>query len=125
MTIKRTLDLLKIEHECMSRGANDDCDRDCASCDIVQDCTELNEMYVNVINLTKYYMKRRSRTMERIDEIIEMLDKAECPKAYKQCPLFKYNDCDNYCPFVEASDMLKEYRELINAKEVNVDEENG
>lgn len=55
--------------------------------------------------------------MDRIDEIIDMFQKAECPKRYKNCPLFKYNDCDNYCPFVEAADMLIDYKRLINEKE--------
>ena len=56
--------------------------------------------------------------MDRLDEIIELFSKAECPKRYKNCPLAKAgNDCDNYCPFVEAEDMLIEYRELIKEKE--------
>lgn len=53
--------------------------------------------------------------MERIDEIIDMFDKVQCPEHYEECPLYPLNDCDNYCPFVEASDMLKEYRDLINS----------
>ena len=44
--------------------------------------------------------------MERIDEIITMFEKAKCPKEYKNCPLYEMNDCDNYCPFTEAADLL-------------------
>ena len=49
--------------------------------------------------------------MERIDEIIEMFEKATCPKRYKNCPLYQYNDCDNYCPFTECVDLLYELKE--------------
>lgn len=56
--------------------------------------------------------------MDRIDEIINMFEKAECPKRYKNCPLNKLgNDCDNYCPFTEAADMLKDYRDMKKAEE--------
>ena len=51
MTVQRMIELLKIEHECMLRGAHDDCDRDCANCELVQDDSELHEMYTSVISL--------------------------------------------------------------------------
>lgn len=55
--------------------------------------------------------------MDRIDEIIEMFEKAECPKEYELCPLtVAGNDCDNYCPFTEAADMLTEYKKLLEPK---------
>lgn len=57
--------------------------------------------------------------MDRIDEIIQMFDDAQCPKNYKECPLYEHNDCDNYCPFVEASDMLKDYKRLLKSEEKN------
>lgn len=51
--------------------------------------------------------------MDRVDELISMCEKAECPKKYKTCPFDKAgNDCDNYCPFVELVDILKEYKGL-------------
>ena len=53
MTIQRMIELLKIEHECMLRGAHDDCDRNCADCELVQDDGELHEMYTNVIGMLK------------------------------------------------------------------------
>ena len=53
MTIQRMLELLEIEHECMLRGAHDDCDRNCADCELVQDDSELHEMYTDVISLLK------------------------------------------------------------------------
>ena len=49
MTDFRMLELLKIERECVSRA--DTCDRNCASCDLVQDTNELLEMYDKVIRL--------------------------------------------------------------------------
>lgn len=53
MTIDRMVELLEIEHTCMLRGAHDDCDRNCADCELVQDDNELHEMYTNVIALLK------------------------------------------------------------------------
>ena len=49
--------------------------------------------------------------MDRIDEIIDQFDKAECPKDYEQCPVrVAGNDCDNFCAFPEAADMLRELK---------------
>ena len=53
MTIERMIELLEIEHECMLRGAHDDCDRKCADCELVQEDDELHEMYTNVVWLLK------------------------------------------------------------------------
>ena len=53
MTTQRMIELLEIEHECMLRGSHDDCDRDCANCELVQDDGDLHEMYTNVIYLLK------------------------------------------------------------------------
>lgn len=52
--------------------------------------------------------------MDRIDEIIDQFERCECPKRYlNSCPPRKAgNDCDNYCPFIEAADMLREYKEM-------------
>lgn len=51
--------------------------------------------------------------MDRIDEMIANFDKCDCPKRYlNSCPpRAAGNDCDNFCPFVEAVDMLKELKE--------------
>ena len=51
MTKERIIELLEIEHECISRGAT--CDRNCATCELVQDDKELHEMYTNVIQIVK------------------------------------------------------------------------
>lgn len=53
LTIQRMIELLEIEHECMLHGAHDDCDRDCANCELVQDDGDLHEMYTDVIALLK------------------------------------------------------------------------
>ena len=55
MTIQRMIELLEIEHECMLRGSHDDCDRNCADCELVQDDGELHEMYTNVIGILEEY----------------------------------------------------------------------
>ena len=53
MTIQRMVELLEIEHKCMLKGSHDDCDRNCADCELVQDDNELHEMYTNVIAMLK------------------------------------------------------------------------
>ena len=42
---KRILELLKIERECVRRNSNNECDRNCAKCDLVQKDADLLEMY--------------------------------------------------------------------------------
>lgn len=53
MTIDRMIELLEIERECVLRNACGDCNRYCAECDLLQDDTELHEMYTSVIDLVK------------------------------------------------------------------------
>jgi len=53
MTIQRMIELLEIEHECMLRGSHNDCNRNCADCELVQDDGDLHEMYTDVIALLK------------------------------------------------------------------------
>lgn len=50
MTQDRAIDLLKTELSCVRRNENGLCDRDCASCDLVQQTSELIEMYEFVIS---------------------------------------------------------------------------
>lgn len=56
--------------------------------------------------------------MDRLDEIIDNFERCQCPIRYLNCcpPRKAGNDCDNWCPFIEAAEMLKEYRELKNNK---------
>lgn len=56
MTLSRAIELLGIERECVSR----DCDRDCGRCDLVQERSELLEMYdevIRVISRTDFQME--------------------------------------------------------------------
>ena len=53
MTIQRMIELLEIEHKCILRNSNNNCDRKCADCDLVQDDKELHEMYMGVIATLK------------------------------------------------------------------------
>ena len=59
MKIERMIELLKIEHECMLRKSHDDCDWNCADCDLVQDDLELHEMYLDVIDILEKKIKPR------------------------------------------------------------------
>ena len=60
MTVERMIELLEIEHECMLRKSHDDCDSNCADCDLVQNDDELHEMYTDVIWLMK---KQEAKTI--------------------------------------------------------------
>ena len=75
MTIQRMLELLEIEHECMLRGSHDDCDRNCANCELVQDDGDLHEMYTDVIALLKEqnWVKCSDRMPEEHDSIFAKL----------------------------------------------------
>lgn len=50
MTAERALQLMEIELACVSR---EDCDRDCANCDLVQEREDLIEAYKYVIHMLK------------------------------------------------------------------------
>jgi hypothetical protein len=51
MSLTRTIELLDIERKCVTTTANNNCDRDCAHCALVQDDKELIEMYSKVIDI--------------------------------------------------------------------------
>lgn len=53
MTVERMIELLEIEKECVLRNASGECNRYCAGCDLLQDDTELHEMYTESIALLK------------------------------------------------------------------------
>ena len=51
MTLNRMIELLDIERKCVTTAANNNCNRDCAHCALVQDDKELIEMYSKVIDI--------------------------------------------------------------------------
>ena len=51
MTIQRIIELLAFERKCVESA--DECDRNCAECNLVQNTDELLEMYDSVITLLK------------------------------------------------------------------------
>lgn len=53
MTRQRMVELLEIEKECVRRNGCGECNRACYICDLLQDDTELHEMYEEVIALVK------------------------------------------------------------------------
>lgn len=71
MELKRTLELLRIEHECVRRNG-DGCDRDCANCDLVQQDTELLDMYEGVIERLErqQWVKCSERMPEKAGEYL-------------------------------------------------------
>lgn len=56
MTIQRMVELFEIEHQCILRNINGECDRRCNDCDLVQDDAELNEMYTEAVSILKAQM---------------------------------------------------------------------
>lgn len=50
INIKRALELMKIEKECIQRNKDEKCDRECEVCDLLQNTDELLEAYEAVIN---------------------------------------------------------------------------
>lgn len=64
MTIQRMIELLEAEHQCMLRNSHGDCDRKCEDCDLVQDDSELHEMYTDVIFALKEYEAKSVITHE-------------------------------------------------------------
>ena len=53
MTIDRMIELLKIERECILRNRDNNCDRRCELCDLIQKDVDLIMMYDGVINFLK------------------------------------------------------------------------
>lgn len=80
MTIQRMIELLEIEHECMLRGAHDDCDRNCADCELVQDDGDLHEMYTDVIALLKEQEAMIKPTKCPCGELFDAKDSSFCHK---------------------------------------------
>lgn len=50
MTVNRILELAKIEQECCKRNIDNECDRRCWNCDLVQEDNELMEFWNAIIN---------------------------------------------------------------------------
>ena len=71
MSNERILSLLKIERECVLRASRNECSRDCANCNLVQDDKELLEMYSEVIEFyegrVKFELREQEITFNRIN----------------------------------------------------------
>lgn len=97
MTIQRMVELLEIEHECMLRGSHDDCDRDCANCELVQDDMELHEMYTSVISMLKEQESiietLKSDLQETLDVVANQWNVVRC----KECKFWYKDECSHLC----------------------------
>ena len=69
MTVERMIELLEIEKECVLRNASGECNRNCAGCDLLQDDTELHEMYTEAIAMLKAQEPRVIIDEELMDRI--------------------------------------------------------
>lgn len=82
MMLRRMIELLDIEHQCMLRKSCNGCDGKCENCELVQDDGELNEMYTDVIrHLQREYdaIDLRCRANLRND-LIDLLKEQEPAK---------------------------------------------
>ena len=73
MTIDEAIALVKIERECVIRA--DACDRKCEKCDLLQDSTELTDMYEHLAEWLEDY--KRIKMLIQIEQAL----KAEYSKA--------------------------------------------
>lgn len=85
MTVERMIELLEIEKECVLRNASGECNRYCAGCDLLQDDTELHEMYTEAIALLKA-QEQREPHYTKLEYIVNGMPVAinhpECPRCY-------------------------------------------
>lgn len=86
MTLHRMVELLEIEMECVRRNGCGECNRACHICDLLQDDTELHEMYAEVI--------ARMKAQEPVEPVYE-LGITRCGQCNNE--IDKYGG-DNYCP---------------------------
>ena len=59
MTSERIIELLTCEQTCVKRQGTDKCDRNCASCDLIQDSKEIEQMYDEAEEIIKNYERIR------------------------------------------------------------------
>lgn len=95
MTIQRMVELLEIEHKCMLLGSHDDCNQNCADCDLLQDDDELHEMFTDVIALLK---KQEQKKILGIADSIEGIEVGKCPRC-KKTIMSKQSDPTWFCKF--------------------------
>ena len=91
MTIDEAIALVKIERECVIRA--DACDRKCEKCDLLQDSTELTDMYEQLVEWLEDY--KRIKMLIPIEQAL----KAEYNKGIDDFVRFA-----NTMPTVEAED---------------------
>ena len=60
MEIKRALELMKIERQCIQRNKDNKCDRVCEGCDLIQNVDELLEAYRIVISYIEFMGRKRA-----------------------------------------------------------------
>ena len=83
MTIDEAIALVKIERECVIRA--DACDRKCEKCDLLQDSTELTDMYEQLAEWLEDYKRikmliaieqaLKAEYNKAIDDFIKAVDK--------------------------------------------------
>lgn len=109
MTIDEVIALAKIERECVIRA--DACDRKCEKCDLLQDSTELTDMYEQLAEWLEDYKRIKMLTP------IEQALKAEYNKAIDDFIKSVDKHCGYYageCKNLTRDDLLKIAEDLKN-----------
>ena len=98
MTVERMIELLEIEKECVLRNAIGECNRYCAGCDLLQDDTELHEMYTEAIALLKAHEAKR---VSVVHNGFTGLPVTHCPKCHRPIDMFfgAQGVSTNFCPW--------------------------
>jgi len=95
MTTKRIIELLEIEHQCLLRNTNNECDRNCEKCDLVQNDGDLHEMYTDAITLLK---KQEVKRVICIADSIEGMEVGYCPSCGRHIANKKIDET-KFCKF--------------------------
>ena len=74
MTVERIIELLNIEHQCILRNTNGNCDRNCGVCDLVQKDADLDEMYTDAIAILKAHEPRVMTLAEAAEKNVVWYD---------------------------------------------------
>jgi uncharacterized protein YecT (DUF1311 family) len=67
----KTIEILKTERACVERNINNQCDRECAKCDLLREDAEILQAYDNAIKVLATESEIRAKA---IDEFAEKLN---------------------------------------------------
>lgn len=105
MTLKRALELMKIEKKCIKRNKDQKCNRECEKCDLVQNTDELLEAYKIIIHFVSTNLKisKEEKRIKRIKEKHKYLKMLSTMQTNINVPEINCKECknnrDSYCDY--------------------------